>query len=88
MVEEKRRLSPLATLVLQAHRIDPQEPYYALDVLGSGFSGELLEKLHQAYEELEEAGLVVPTDKVVRFFDDFFFLYTLAEGAEVVESSN
>ena len=69
------RLSPLAHLILQRHRQQPDLAMYDIAVLGSGFHETDLDQLAAAYRELEGAGLVERTDEVASLFNPFFFLY-------------
>ena len=77
----KKRLSAFAEAVLADHRKAPEKPFYDLDLLGSSFSGSMLEKLDRAYQELEEADLVERSGRFVRYFDDIKALYVLSKRA-------
>jgi hypothetical protein len=77
----ENKLSPLAELLLRYHREEPDRPQFRRDVLGSLYREKDLDTLIAAYRELEDAGLVVRSGKVVNIFGHFLPYYTLAEGA-------
>ncbi len=61
-------LTPLAQLVLEQHAGRPETVFYAFEALGSAAGENDFRRLDQAYQELEERGLMARTKHVVTFF--------------------
>jgi hypothetical protein len=76
-------LSDAARQLLQFHAARSQQSLYALDMLGSFFRGTDLQRLDDAYRELNEAGLLAKTGKIITYFGEPKALYRVTKtGAE------
>lgn len=73
------RISPLARCLLEAHANHPQLSFYGTDVLGSMFREKDLERLDNAYEELERANLMERSNTIISFFGESKYLYRVTK---------
>jgi hypothetical protein len=83
--KKPRRLSALALKVLQDHQAYPRAAFYDLGCLGGMFRDVDVQHLDAAYQELDDAGLVEPSGKVVRFFSSYKHLYRLTANGQALK---
>jgi hypothetical protein len=86
---ENRMLSQLSEQLLHLHADRSGELFYGLDVLPGLFRNSDLQRLDDAYKELEAQGLLAKTNVVLTFFGDPKPAYRITDqGAEHVKRSS